>query len=132
MDLLNKLIDKKVKSDEYARTMFELGRQFGHIILDRVNSSDTKITLACTVEDADNIGKGIMTVLEENKKEIFLTVFWNKRLTSNKDNGISVAPIIREFHEEGYTNSPILIIIKSIISSSCVVRTNLCQVNRGI
>ena len=123
--LLNELIDKSVDSTHYANVMFELGLRFGDLLVKGLNSSDTKISLACTVEDADYLGRGILEVLEKYGKEVFLAVFWNKRFKPGMENNVSIAPILREFHEEGYTNSSILVIIKSIISSSCVVRTNL-------
>ena len=58
-------------------------------------------------------------------KKVWLTVFWNKRFQPNNENNISIAPIIKEFHEKGYEKTNLLIIVKSITSSSCVVRTNL-------
>ncbi|HMH23509.1 MAG TPA: hypothetical protein VK563_17105 [Puia sp.] len=122
--LLDRLIDQGTKRQEYAQTMYELGNKLGDLILKRTTGSD-RITLACTVEDADYLGKGIIDVLEKKGKKVFLTVFWNERFKPNIENGVSVAPIIKKFHEEGYKDIPVLIIIKSIISGSCVVRTNL-------
>jgi hypothetical protein len=123
--LLDKLIDKTVGSQEYANTMYELGKKFGSQILGRLSKEITKVAVASTVEDADFLSKGIVDVLEENGKEVLLTVFWNQRFKPNTENGISVAPIIKEFHEEGFRDAHTLIITKSIISSSCVVKTNL-------
>jgi hypothetical protein len=125
--LLDKLIDKTVGSQEYANTMYELGKKFGSLILGRLNKKTTKVAVASTVEDADFLSKGIVDVLEENGKKVLLTVYWNQRFKPNKENGISVAPIIKEFHEEGYQDAHTLIITKSIISSSCVVKTNLTR-----
>lgn len=127
VSLLNKLVNKATESKEYAQTMYELGERFGDLILKKFADPSDKIALACTVEDADYLGKGIIDVLERNDRKVLLTVFWNKRLAPNKENNLSIAPIIKEFHEEGYKDVPILVIIKSIISSSCVVRTNLTK-----
>jgi hypothetical protein len=125
--LLDKLIDKHTESEAYANTMFELGTLLGSLIAQKTDDSYNKITLACTAEDADFLGKGIIDTLEKNGREVLLTVFWNKRFTPSEENNITVAPIIKEFHEVGFKDSHILIIIKSIISSSCVVRTNLTK-----
>jgi hypothetical protein len=110
-----------------AQIMYELGSKLGNLIVTKIADSDKRIALACTVEDADYLSKGIIDVLEKKGKKVFLTVFWNKRFNPNNESDISVAPIIKEFHEEGYKDVPILIIVKSIISSSCVVRTNLTK-----
>jgi hypothetical protein len=125
--LLNKLTDNNLNSTAYAETMYALGTNFGKIINSKISSNVRKIAVASTVEDADFLGKGIVDELESNGKHVLLTVFWNKRFKPNVESGITVAPIIKEFHEKGYENAEILIIIKSIISSSCVVRTNLTR-----
>jgi len=133
--LLDKLVDPKTKSKEYAQVMYALGNELGLLLLQKIDASKDKIALASTVEDADFLGKGIIDVLEQNGKKVLLTVFWNKRFKPNEENNITVAPIIKEFHDEGYRNVDTLIIIKSIISNSCVVRTNLTklieEVNSG-
>ncbi|GGA93724.1 hypothetical protein [Puia dinghuensis] len=125
--LLNSLIDKALPSSAYANVMYELGLRFGSLISDRIGSLSDAVSLVCTVEDADSLGKGIVEVLEEKGRKVLLTVFWNKRFKPNKENDISVAPILREFHDEGYKDARVLIVIKSIIANSCVVRTNLTR-----
>lgn len=127
IDLLDKLVDQGTEHKAYAQTMYQLGQKFGPLILERISPSIKEITLACTVEDADYLGQGIVDFLEAHQKKILLTVFWNKRFNPNKENGIAIAPIIKEFHEEGYQKVATMIVIKSIISSSCVVRTNLTR-----
>ncbi len=127
VSLLNRLIDKNTESKEYGNTMFELGYILGRLISLKVDETFPKITLACTVEDADYLARGIIDCLEKDGKEVLLTVFWNKRFTTDLENNLTVAPIIKEFHESGYQDSHLLVIIKSIISSSCIVRTNLTK-----
>lgn len=125
--LLDKLVDIKTGVEEYADTIYELGKELGKLILAKIDTRQKKIVLSSTAEDADYLGKGIIDVLEENGKAVFLTVFWNKRFNPGEESALAVAPIIKEFHEKRDVESPILIIIKSIISSSCVVRTNLTR-----
>jgi len=74
VDLLNKLIDQEVESAEYGHTMFELGVQFGRIILSRVGSSDAKLSLACTVEDADVVRTNLTRLIEESNPDRILVV----------------------------------------------------------
>jgi hypothetical protein len=125
--LLNKLADKTTESDEYADTMYKIGMLLGRLILPKIKENCTTISLASTVEDADYLGKGIIDVLEGDGNKVLLTVFWNKRFNPDSESDYSVAPIIKEFHEKGEVKASFLIIIKSIISSSCVVRTNLTR-----
>jgi len=125
-ELLEKLIDSSTDSHHYADTMYQLGVEFGHIILNEIKQAST-ITLACTVEDADYLAKGILDVLERQNNKVFLAVFWNKRFKAGDEYSISVAPIIKEYHESGFNKTNILIILKSIIANSCVVRTNLTR-----
>ncbi|MGI4727833.1 MAG: hypothetical protein ACRYGB_04605 [Janthinobacterium lividum] len=127
VSLLNKLTNKDTNSEHYANIMYELGKEFGQILIKKIQTEIHTISLASTVEDADSLGKGIIEVLESHGKNVLLTVFWNKRYKPNDNNGISIAPILREFHQPGYKEAPLLIIIKSIIANSCVVRTNLTK-----
>jgi hypothetical protein len=124
--LLEELIQPNTPSNRYADVMYNLGEQFGKILLSEIKA-EAAVAVACTVEDADFLAKGIIDVLETTKVKVALNVFWNKRFKPNADNRISIAPIIKEFHEPGYNKTDTLIIVKSIISSSCVVRTNLTR-----
>ncbi len=126
ISLLEKLVDKTTGSEDYAQAMYSLGKEFGTLLLDRI-VNDENIVLASTVEDADYLGKGIIDILEKYGKKVSLTVFWNKRFNPNEENDIAIAPIVKEFHEVQSENVGTVIVIKSIISSSCAVRTNLTK-----
>jgi hypothetical protein len=127
IDLLNRLADTGTNAEAYRRVMYEIGVVLGNKLLEDLDGV-TNVNLASTVEDADFLGKGIIDTLEQAKKNVLLTVYWNKNFKPNNDNNISIAPIIKEFHETSTVINPdVLIIIKSIISSSCVIRTNLTR-----
>jgi hypothetical protein len=121
--LLEILVDTSVSADTYGEIMYQLGLAFGPLIRKRVKEKSA-VTLACTVEDADHLARGIIDYLEHHKSKVFLNVFWNKRF---KPAGISVAPIVKQYHDKESIKTSTIIIIKSIISSSCVVRTNLTR-----
>lgn len=109
--------------------MYGLGRIFGYNLLNSIKGKYLSVSLVATVEDTDSLGKGIIDVLEASGIEVRLTVFWNKRFKPNKENDIAISPIIKEFHQtSSIDNTKCLIIIKSIISNSCVVRTNLTRI----
>jgi len=124
--LLNDLINKGTDKYKYADTMYNLGKAFGKILLPKI-SGYPNINLASTVEDADYLAKGVIDVLEQKGQKVFLTVFWNNNFKPNEENGIAIAPIIKEFNQKNDAPVNLLIIVKSIISSSCVVRTNLTR-----
>lgn len=124
-DLLNLLIDKETNPESYKVAMYELGRELGEILLGEFRVEEKNVCIACTVEDADFLAKGVIDALEESGKNLFVTVFWNKRFKPFSANDIAVAPIIREFHEPDSKSATNLIVIKSIIASACVVATNL-------
>jgi len=124
--LLEKLINTETDASAYSDTMYKLGTELGLKIHSKLKEGQN-VALASTAEDADNLSKGIIDILEEKGRKVLLTVFWNKRFKPNKENNITIAPIIKEFHEKGYKDSPTLIVTKSIIANSCVVRTNLTK-----
>lgn len=124
--LLDRLVDQDTSTGEYRGAMYGLGNAFGNILIHELKDIRS-VGLASTAEDADYLGKGIIDTLEQQGKEVLLTVFWNKRFVPNVENNIPVAPIVKEFHEERNLKPEVLIVIKSIISSSCVVRTNLTR-----
>jgi hypothetical protein len=126
-ELLNLLVREDTQPEEYRYAMYQLGNQLGDILLNQFGVGSKKVCIACTVEDADYLAKGIVDTIEKANKDLFLTVFWNKRFKPNKENNISVAPILREFHDPGYTSADVLIVLKSIIANACVVKTNLTR-----
>jgi len=123
--LLDKLVDQSTQSQEYADTFYQLGGALSDFIQNsKFLSTRTRITLACSSEDADWLSKGILERLEKHVAKINLAVFWNVRANAFEDNTLAIAPIIKPYIES-LENVDILIICKSIINTSCVVRTNL-------
>lgn len=125
--LLNLLISKDTAPDEYRLAMYYLGTELGRILAYRLSESAQKISLACTVEDADFLARGIIDRLSDSKKDLYVTVFWNKRFDAFENKALPLAPIIREFHDPGFDTADVLIVVKSIIASACVVKTNLTR-----
>ena len=105
--------------------MFGLGKELGTLILTKIRSPHSKIYLACTVEDADFLAKGILDVLETNGFKTPLACFWNQRSNPFGVPGIQVAPIVQKYREPSDKQIDLLIMVKSIVSGACVVKTNL-------
>ncbi len=123
--LLDKLADKETSSAAYRATMFELGQQLGETIVSEIADPSARACLACTAEDADFLAKGMLSALEPELAEVVLTCLWNQRVSPFGIAELAVAPIIREYQEPPQGRVQYLIVAKSIISSGCVVRTNV-------
>jgi hypothetical protein len=124
--LLETLVDSASGPDLYQETMFKLGTLLGDWLLREIDEPQDSVYLACTVEDADFLAKGILAQMEEKISHVPLACFWNQRFSPFDIDDIRVAPIVREFWEP-HTGKTVkhLIVVKSIISGACVVRTNL-------
>lgn len=121
LENLNILVDQNTDSDHYKDAFLRLGNSFGEIINKEIDS-DAKVMICCTNEDADWLTKGLIEALNVNNLKI--SVFWNITYTPNNNTDFRVAPIIKSYIED-IENPDLLIIVKSIIYTSCVIRTNL-------
>jgi hypothetical protein len=130
--LLNQLIDRSTVPALYQQTMIQLGVNLGDVILDRINDDSASVYLASTVEDADFLSRGILERLEVRLKSVALACFWNQRFSPFEVEDLQVAPILRKYQEPSDKKVNYLVVIKSIISGACVVRTNLIELIQTI
>lgn len=119
--LLDTLIDIDTSTEEYRVTMFNIGLHLGDILLGSIDTRK-KYCVASTVEDADYLAKGIIESISKEIESVYLACFWNDRVSIN---GRSIAPISNTYFEKEYETADELIVVKSIISGSCVVKTNI-------
>lgn len=118
---LNTIIDRTSSASQYSKAFYSLGQKLSVPINKRINDND-KVVIACSTEDADWLTRGILNNLKVPNTR--LAVFWNLRTNPFENNKITIAPIVKTYIES--TDScDILIVCKSIIYTSCVVRTNL-------
>lgn len=123
---LNVLIDNSTSVGQYKDAFVSLGYRLAERFMAEYQGSfDSRITVAVTAEDADYLAKGFIEKLEKSlDSKIFLACFWNDH-TKESFTGRSIAPSISEYLQPGYQESSELIVIKSIISGSCVVKSNI-------
>lgn len=121
IDSLNILADKTTSPKEYSDAFYKLGKKLSVYINDRLKQSKN-VVIACSTEDADWLAKGIMDNLSVSKRN--LVVFWNLRTNPFENKNLTIAPIVKTYTED-IDNCDTLIICKSIIYTSCVVKTNL-------
>lgn len=108
---------------EYRVLMERLGEELGRLAAGRLQGM-VSIMLVCSNEDADFLARGVMTSLNfHGFKQLSLACFWNDRVKTTEGD---LAPIVRRYVEpSGQVDA--MVIVKSIISSSCVVKTNISE-----
>ena len=120
---LEGLLAHDVTTSKYQELMYSLGNSLGENLAPQLKSSNS-YCVASTAEDADFLSKGLIDNLLGKVSDVKLACFWNHHSTPVE--GLpSTAPIIKKFIESGAEKSDSLIVVKSIISGSCVVKTNL-------
>lgn len=119
---LQGLLDCKNNPMSYRAHMQELGKLLAESFVSNLSKSE-KCLVISTAEDADFLQKGVKSVLDKNNVKTKIAVFWNNHYQLPTKG--SVAPIVHKFIEPGYEDSDSVIIVKSVMSGSCVVRTNL-------
>lgn len=121
------LADKSTPPDGYQAALHQLGESLSNALVAKLGADVPKqICIVCTVEDADSLGAGMidrLSVLGFGDR-VRVVCFWNDRIELN---GESLAPILKEYREPCDLDQSVLVIVKSIISSACVVRTNLAN-----
>ncbi len=125
---LDTLADKMTGVDAYRNAFKILGMELGHILSQEVGDISAKETmLVCASEDADWLAKGVEDGF--GKGNLPVSVYWSSRdIVYKSENGekIEISPIIKAY-EEPIAKCRLLVIVKSIISSSCVVKTQLTR-----
>ena len=127
--LLDRLAAPTTSTEEYQKAMYQLGFEQGKSISDSLKGK--AVGIACTVEDADFLAKGIIEGLEGKAESISVACFWNKRFDGDESKNVpDTAPIQRKYFEPSIKTIDSLIVAKSIISGACVVKTNLTHLIR--
>ena len=78
--------------------------------------------LVCASEDADWLAKGLIDSLHH---DIGLAVLWSNRITISQDPKIEVSEINKSYVDMEGDTCDTMIVVKSIISTSCVVKSQL-------
>lgn len=114
------LSNPNTSTTDYRNAFFHLGRILGDVLNKENQNNFGSTMLACTSEDTDWLAKGILETL--SVQDISLAVFWNERIRI--ENSVEISPIIKTYIEP-VTKCQSLILVKSIISTTCVVKTQL-------
>jgi uracil phosphoribosyltransferase len=120
------LTDRRTSSKRYQEAMNRLGTFLAQAI--RVDAPTAKTALLiCTAEDADFLAQGLLAELSLSLADLKLACFWNLR-SSPLGVDLDVAPIIRRYEEPSKAKLDLVIVVKSVIATGCVVRHNIMDV----
>lgn len=119
---LQELLQNTQNPTVYREHMSALGSLLCQPIIQYLNND---VLVISTAEDADYLQAGVQRELEQAQITYKLAIFWNNHY--QLQNGKSVAPIVHKYIEQNYHTAQSIIIVKSIMSGSCVVRTNLLE-----
>lgn len=129
--LLDVLANKDTHPVAYQRAMHGLGWEMAGTISRHVDASTPTVCIACTVEDADYLARGLLDGLTASgisPENVKLICFWNERVNSfpgSEEKSFDIAPVIKQYREAVDLSHSVVIVLKSIISGACVVKTNL-------
>jgi len=123
------LADSGTDAESYANALYALGQELGEVLARQIALHSETVCVACTVEDADCLVKGLIDALSGWSCPISLACFWNQR---QETPAFSIAPIIRKYREPDVSRASVLVIVKSVIASACVVKTNLTNLIQDI
>ena len=119
---MQRLSSPNVTVESYRNSFEKIGNVLGELLNNRHIENGAGTMLACASEDADWLAKGVIDSITQ--RNISLAVFWNDRITIDTKNKIEYSPIIRSYIEP-VEDCGTLILVKSIISTSCVVKNQL-------
>lgn len=129
---LDILVDQSASASAYQEAMTSLGKQLAaHVVAENPSIMQSTVCVACTVEDADYLARGLLeglAALGFDSSLLKLVCFWNERVrrfNGDDHDSFDVAPIIKQYREEVDFSNAVIVVVKSIISGACVVKTNL-------
>lgn len=125
---LDALADKNTNVNDYREAFRTLGVELGKVLASEYRTALAEHTmLVCASEDADWLAAGVESGF--GKGELKKSVYWNSRevIHTNEDGSkVEISPIEKAY-EEAIDDCRLLVIAKSIISTSCVVKTQLTR-----
>lgn len=124
---LQGLLEDNNNPTAYRDHMIALGEILAQPVANdlKQNNEQDNVLVVSTAEDADFLQFGVTHTLQQQGINTKLAIFWNNHY--QLPNKTSVAPIVHEFIQTGYETTKNIVVVKSVISGSCVVRTNLLK-----
>lgn len=114
----------QITVESYRNSFYQIGQALGRALNIKTNQQYGNTMLACASEDADWLANGVLDTITPEK--LSLAVFWNSRITLDARTMLEYSPIVKSYVEP-IEDCQTLILVKSIISTSCVVKSQLLQ-----
>ncbi len=114
--------------EAYQQTMHQLGLYLAEELAPKLDINKS-YCLASTAEDADYLAQGLLEGISGFVKKVSIACFWNNHHIPVEGQA-STSPIIKKFIDGSALESDDIIIVKSVMSGSCVVKTNLTELIR--
>lgn len=116
---------KSTSVRDYRAAMQQLGSYLGAAMARSEIRRGDVVCLGMTVEDADFLGRGAVKSLEDAGVKVSVACFWNERGDAFDLDWADMAPVVQQYREPAPERIDHLVILKSVISGACVVRSNL-------
>lgn len=116
-------LDALASPDTSVRDYQDSMTKLGAMLAEKFKAAPNPVLLVSTAEDADYLTQGFSQKLAEQGIPFKFAVFWNNHYRLS--DGSSVAPITQKYLQDGWKDCKTVVLLKSVISGSCVVRTNL-------
>ena len=122
------LANKETGIEDYREAFRLLGVELGKVLAAEYGEIPAKqAMLVCASEDADWLAAGVESGF--GKGDLKKSIYWSSRevVHTNEDGSkVEIAPIVKAY-EEPIADCRLLVVVKSIISTSCVVKTQLTR-----
>lgn len=120
-----RLLERSASPQQHGDAMYQLGEVLAARLMGTMPApGGKKVCLVSTAEDADYLARGVYDSLRNAGLNVYFVCMWNHRDTLYPG-GVSVAPIIRQFHQPGFESCEEVVVLKSVILGACVVKTNI-------
>lgn len=124
---LNQLADQSTDPDTYNEALRQLGRKLGDRMASMVDLTGKTMLVAAGAEDVDSLGRGFIDAAVDHGADVKLACLWMYRTTIHSPEPIEIAQITQEYLDPLPPRVDHFVVLKSIISSSCAVRTSLTR-----
>jgi hypothetical protein len=126
--VLSQMEDKQTPPDAYRQAMRAAGKILAEQFAMGQDVAKRTFLLAMTAEDADFLGGGVIDAFERAGADVRIACLWNNRIKPFGVQWLDIATIVEEYRDPLPEKIDYLVVLKSIISGACVVKTNLAHI----